>query len=143
MKKIELPPRGLETLFGVHDQNIKYLESLLDVRIDVRGQDVSIDGDPKDVGTAECILEDFSELFKEGRQFTDKELREAFAQLCELLCRSTQLPAQAFCPVGQTHWPLTQLVPVGYVGQLSGGERLSDIDGDGAEREQQQLETLG
>lgn len=83
MKKIELPPRGLETLFGVHDQNIKYLETLLDVRINARGQDVSIDGDPKDVETAEHILEDFSELFKEGRQFTDKELREAFAQIAE------------------------------------------------------------
>ncbi|MCA1600394.1 MAG: PhoH family protein [Acidobacteria bacterium] len=83
MNKIELPPRGLETLFGVHDQNIKYLESLLDVRINARGQDVSIDGDPKDVETAERILEDFSGLFKEGRQFTDKELREAFAQIAE------------------------------------------------------------
>ena len=83
MNKIELPPRGLETLFGVHDQNIKYLESLLDVRINARGQDVSIDGDPKDVETAERILEDFSELFREGRQFTDKELREAFAQIAE------------------------------------------------------------
>jgi len=78
-----LPPRGLETLFGVHDQNIKYLESLLDVRINARGQDVSIDGGPEDVETAENILEDFSALFKEGRQFTDKELREAFAQIAE------------------------------------------------------------
>jgi len=83
LKKIELPPRGLETLFGVHDQNIKYLESLLDVRINARGQDVSIDGALEDVETAESILEDFSELFKEGRQFSDRELREAFAQIAE------------------------------------------------------------
>lgn len=83
MKRIELPPRGLETLFGVHDQNIKYLESILDVRVNARGQDLSIDGDPKDVETAESILEDFSELFREGRQFTDKELREAFTQIAE------------------------------------------------------------
>jgi phosphate starvation-inducible PhoH-like protein len=83
LKKIEFPPRGLETLFGVHDQNIKYLESLLDVRINARGQDVSIDGDPKDVETAERIVEDFAELFKEGRQFSDKELREGFAQIAE------------------------------------------------------------
>ena len=83
MKKIELPPRGLETLFGVHDQNIKYLETLLAVRIDARGQDVSIDGDPGDVETVQRILEDFSDLFKEGRHFTDKELREAFAQIAE------------------------------------------------------------
>jgi phosphate starvation-inducible PhoH-like protein len=83
LKKIELPPRGLETLFGVHDQNIKYLESLLAIRIDARGQDVSIDGDPADVETVQRILEDFSDLFKEGGHFTDKELREAFAQIAE------------------------------------------------------------
>jgi phosphate starvation-inducible protein PhoH/intein/homing endonuclease len=83
LKKIELPPRGLETLFGVHDQNIKYLESLLDVRINARGQDLTVDGDPKDVQTVERILEDFAELFTEGKTFTDKELREAFAQIAE------------------------------------------------------------
>ena len=83
MKKIELPPRGIETLFGVHDQNIKYLESLLDVRVDARGQDLTIDGDPKDVATVERILEDFTALFTEGKTFTDRELREAFAQIAE------------------------------------------------------------
>ena len=83
MKKIELPPRGIETLFGVHDQNIKYLESLLDVRVGARGQDLTIDGDPNDVATAERILDDFTKLFNEGKTFTDRELREAFAQIAE------------------------------------------------------------
>jgi phosphate starvation-inducible PhoH-like protein len=83
LKKIELPIRGLETLFGVHDQNIKYLESLLDVRINARGQDLSVDGDPADVETVERILEDFAHLFNEGKTFTDKELREAFTQIAE------------------------------------------------------------
>ena len=83
MKKIELPPRAIETLFGVHDQNIKYLESLLDVRVDARGQDLTVDGDPRDVGTVERILEDFAALFSEGKSFTDRELREAFAQIAE------------------------------------------------------------
>jgi phosphate starvation-inducible PhoH-like protein len=83
LKKIELPPRAVETLFGVHDQNIKYLESLLDVRLDARGQDLTLDGDPRDVATAERIIEDFAELFREGKNFTDRELREAFAQIAE------------------------------------------------------------
>ncbi|MEO8436333.1 MAG: PhoH family protein, partial [Pyrinomonadaceae bacterium] len=83
MKQIDLPPRGLETLFGVHDQNIKYLESLLDVRINARGQNLSVDGDPKDVKTVERILEDFGQLFTEGKHFTDRELREAFTQIAE------------------------------------------------------------
>jgi phosphate starvation-inducible PhoH-like protein len=83
LKKIELPPRAVETLFGVHDQNIKHLESLLDVRVDARGQDLTLDGKPEDVETAERIIEDFAALFREGKTFTDKELREAFAQIAE------------------------------------------------------------
>lgn len=83
LRKIELPPRGIETLFGVHDANIKYLESILDVRVDARGQDLSIDGDPQDVETVEQVLKDFGELFSEGNTFTDKELRDAFKQIAE------------------------------------------------------------
>ena len=83
MKQIELPPRGLETLFGVHDQNIKHLESLLDIQINARGHNLTVTGVPKDVATAEQILHDFADLFAEGRQFTDRELREAFAQIAE------------------------------------------------------------
>ncbi|MGI8470182.1 MAG: PhoH family protein [Pyrinomonadaceae bacterium] len=83
LKRIELPPRGLETLFGVHDANIKYLESILDVRVNARGQDLTIDGDPNDVKTVENILKNFGELFSEGNTFTDKELRDAFKQIAE------------------------------------------------------------
>jgi phosphate starvation-inducible PhoH-like protein len=83
LKKIELPPRAVETLYGVHDQNIKHLESLLDVRVDARGQDLTLDGAPEDVETAGRIIEDFAALFREGKTFTDKELREAFAQIAE------------------------------------------------------------
>jgi phosphate starvation-inducible PhoH-like protein len=44
---------------------------------------LTVDGDPKDVETVERILEDFAALFAEGKTFTDKELREAFAQIAE------------------------------------------------------------
>ena len=83
LKKIELPPKGLNTLFGVQDQNIKYLETLLDVSIGARGNELLIDGDSKDIETVEEILQDFSELFDEGKTFTDKELRDAFKQIAE------------------------------------------------------------
>lgn len=83
MNKVELPPRALETLFGVHDTNIKYLESILAVRVNTRGQDLTIDGDPQDVKTVRQILEDFGELFAKGNSFTDKELRNAFYQIAE------------------------------------------------------------
>jgi phosphate starvation-inducible protein PhoH and related proteins len=83
LKKIELPPRGLNTLFGVQDQNLKYLETLLDIRIGARGNELTLDGDPKNIQTVETILRDFAELFDEGNTFSDKELRDAFKQIAE------------------------------------------------------------
>ena len=82
-KKIELPTKGLKTLFGVQDQNIKYLETLLDLSIGARGNELLIDGDPKDIETVEQILNDFAEIFDEGNTFSDKELRDAFKQIAE------------------------------------------------------------
>lgn len=83
LKKLELPPQGLNTLFGVQDQNIKYLESLLDVNIGARGNELLIDGDERDIKTVEQILRDFGDLFDEGNTFSDKELRDAFKQIAE------------------------------------------------------------
>lgn len=83
LRKLELPPQGLNTLFGVQDQNIKYLESLLDVNIGARGNELLIDGDEQDIRTVEQILRDFTDLFAEGNTFTDKELRDAFKQIAE------------------------------------------------------------
>jgi phosphate starvation-inducible PhoH-like protein len=83
LRRIELPPQGLKTLFGVQDQNIKYLETLLDVSIGARGNEIVIDGRLEDIRTVEQIFHDFGELFAEGNQFTDKELRDAFRQIAE------------------------------------------------------------
>ncbi|MBO0857695.1 MAG: PhoH family protein [Chloracidobacterium sp.] len=78
-----LPERGLEALFGPHDQNIKYLESLLSVRVGGRGADLIVEGDEADVATVERILKDYGKLFNEGRTPSASELREAFRQIAE------------------------------------------------------------
>lgn len=83
MKKLELPSQGLNTLFGVQDQNIKYLESLLDVNIGVRGNELLIDGDSNDIKVVEQILADFGQAVAEGSSFSDQELRDAFKQIAE------------------------------------------------------------
>jgi phosphate starvation-inducible protein PhoH and related proteins len=83
LRKIELPLRAGETLFGVNDANLKYLESILAVRVNARGNDLTIDGEARDVATVESILNDFTELFNAGNSFTDKELRDAFRQIAE------------------------------------------------------------
>jgi phosphate starvation-inducible PhoH-like protein len=81
--KITLPERGLEALFGPHDQNIKYLESLLSVRVGGRGGELMVEGEEADVAVIERILKDYSQLFTEGRVPSDTELRAAFKQIAE------------------------------------------------------------
>jgi phosphate starvation-inducible PhoH-like protein len=81
--KITLPERGLEVLFGPHDQNIKYLESLLSVRVGGRGAELIVEGDEADVAIVERILKDFGQLFNEGRAPSANELRDAFKQIAD------------------------------------------------------------
>jgi phosphate starvation-inducible protein PhoH and related proteins len=81
--KFTLPDRALEVLFGPHDQNIKYLESLLSVRVGGRGGELIIEGDEADVAVVERILKDFSQLFSEGRAPAAQELKDAFKQIAE------------------------------------------------------------
>lgn len=78
-----MPERALETLFGPQDQNIKFLESLLSVRVGGRGHELFIEGDEADVATVERILKDYSQLFTEGKTPTAMELRDAFKQIAE------------------------------------------------------------
>jgi phosphate starvation-inducible PhoH-like protein len=78
-----LPERGLEALFGPHDQNIKYLESLLSVRMGGRGAELIVEGDEADVAIVERILKDYGKLFNEGRTPSTSELRDAFKQIAD------------------------------------------------------------
>ena len=73
----------MNTLFGVRDQNIKYLETLLNITIGARGNELNIDGEARDIETVEQILSDFAELFEQGNKFSDTELRDAFKQIAE------------------------------------------------------------
>jgi len=78
-----LPERGLEALFGPYDQNIKYLESLLSVRVGGRGAELIVEGDEADVAIVERILKDYSQLFNEGRTPSANELRNAFKLIAD------------------------------------------------------------
>jgi len=82
-KKLELSPQGLNTLFGVQDQNLKYLETIFNVNVSFRGNEYQIEGDADDIATVEQIFDDFAELFTGGNIFTDKELRDAFNQIAD------------------------------------------------------------
>jgi phosphate starvation-inducible PhoH-like protein len=83
LKKLRLPEIGVDVLFGPYDENIKYLETLLNIRIAARGGELMLEGDARDVQTVERILEDFSALVGEGLSPSGQELRQAFKQIAD------------------------------------------------------------
>jgi phosphate starvation-inducible PhoH-like protein len=49
----------------------------------VRGNDVTVEGDPADVEAVQRIFEDYGALLREGRKIGDAELKSAFKQIAE------------------------------------------------------------
>ncbi len=70
-------------MFGPYDENIKFLEGLLSVRINLRGNELMVEGDEQDAELVQSILEDYAALFEEGRRMSNDELKSAFKQIAE------------------------------------------------------------
>jgi phosphate starvation-inducible PhoH-like protein len=83
LKKLILPEDAVRVLFGPYDENIKYLEGLIGVRVNLRGNELVIEGNSNDVELVESVLEDFAGLFDEGRRMSNDELKSAFRQIAE------------------------------------------------------------
>ncbi len=75
--------RGIESLFGTRDENIRLLESGLNVRIHLLNDSLEIEGEEQDVARAEGILEDYVALVKEGHAFTNGDLNSYFRVVTE------------------------------------------------------------
>ncbi|MCS6815896.1 MAG: PhoH family protein [Blastocatellia bacterium] len=83
MKKVVVAPKGIELLFGPNDQNIKLLESILNVRVDARGGDLIIHGEDADIETFQRLLDDFATLVEEGRPPSERDLKLVLRQIAE------------------------------------------------------------
>jgi phosphate starvation-inducible protein PhoH and related proteins len=83
LKKIVLPEEAIKSLFGPYDENIKYLESLIPVRVNLRGNELNIEGQEQDVNVVENVLGDYAGLFQEGKRMSGEELKAAFRQIAE------------------------------------------------------------
>ena len=67
--------RGIESLFGTRDENIRLLESELRLRTRLLdGDSLELEGEEPQVRRAERILEDYVELVKAGHIFTNGDL---------------------------------------------------------------------
>ncbi len=67
--------RGIESLFGTRDENIRLLESELNLRTRLMdGDSLELEGEGAQVHRAERILEDYVSLVKEGHVFNNGDL---------------------------------------------------------------------
>src|SRR5450631_2966661 len=66
--------RGIESLFGTRDENIRILEKGLNVTTSLRNDSLEIEGEEPNVIRAASILEDYVALVKEGQSFANGDL---------------------------------------------------------------------
>jgi phosphate starvation-inducible PhoH-like protein len=66
--------RGVESLFGTRDENIRLLETGLNVHTQLLDNNLEIEGEAVSVNRAESILEDYNRLVREGHVFTNGDL---------------------------------------------------------------------
>jgi phosphate starvation-inducible PhoH-like protein len=80
MKKIALPEKSIETLYGAHDGNLKHIESLLNVEIRTQGGEIIVEGERADEQRVERLFEQLTALMAAGYDLGDREVKAA-AQL--------------------------------------------------------------
>ncbi|HEV3332065.1 MAG TPA: PhoH family protein [Bryobacteraceae bacterium] len=66
--------RGVESLFGTRDENIRLLESGLNVHTQLVDNNLEIEGEAPNVSRCENILEDYNTLIREGHVFNNGDL---------------------------------------------------------------------
>jgi len=66
--------RGIESLFGTRDENIRLIESGLGVSTKLSSDTIEIEGEPDPVARAECIFQDYFALVAEGNLFKNGDL---------------------------------------------------------------------
>jgi phosphate starvation-inducible protein PhoH and related proteins len=77
MRKIPVAEEGIETLFGSYDENIRFIESLLNVQIRTQGHDLLVEGEPPNIEKVDRIVGQVASLVREGYRFSNGDVRTA------------------------------------------------------------------
>jgi phosphate starvation-inducible PhoH-like protein len=65
---------GIENLFGTRDENLRLIESGLNISTRLGDESIEIEGEPEGVARAEQIIEDYFALVREGNVFRNGDL---------------------------------------------------------------------
>ncbi len=77
MIKRQVPiTKGIETLFGTRDENIRFFEDALAVTTQLLDDSIEIEGEPEKVRHAESVLADYKALLDEGHSFTNGDVKD-------------------------------------------------------------------
>jgi phosphate starvation-inducible PhoH-like protein len=77
MTRVSVPEKGVESLFGTHDENLRLLEQAFKVRIRGHGSELTIEGDEAGTVLARRALEQLTALMKEGYAVGSGDVRLA------------------------------------------------------------------
>jgi phosphate starvation-inducible PhoH-like protein len=77
MRRVAVPERGAEALYGTHDENLRFLEDNLKVRIKNSGAELLVEGSEQGQETVAQIFEQLSSLMKDGYSVGPGDVRLA------------------------------------------------------------------
>jgi phosphate starvation-inducible protein PhoH and related proteins len=77
MTRVSVPERGVETLFGTQDENLRFLETTFKVRIKSHGPDLVVEGDEEGAARVKQIFEQLVALMKDGYSVSSGDVRLA------------------------------------------------------------------
>src|SRR5262245_40248754 len=80
MKRVTVPEKGVEALFGNHDDNLRFLEETLRVRIKSQGSELLVEGEERGEEIVARVFDQLAALVKEGYSISAGDVRLA-AQL--------------------------------------------------------------
>jgi phosphate starvation-inducible PhoH-like protein len=80
IRKVAVPEAGVTTLFGALDENLRHLESLLNVRIRTQGHDLMVEGEADSTARVARLIDQLGGLIGEGHSISDRDVKTA-AQL--------------------------------------------------------------
>lgn len=83
MRKIALPEAGIETLLGNYDENLRHLESRLNVQIRTQGHELIVEGKPADAAKVVRLVEQIGVLLGEGHPLSPVDVKAASDLLAE------------------------------------------------------------
>nr|WP_223208169.1 PhoH family protein [Actinopolyspora erythraea] len=76
-----MPDTAVLALLGSKDENLRTAEDVLDADLHVRGNEVSISGEPAEVAFAERVFDELIELVSKGNQLTPDVVRRSVTML--------------------------------------------------------------